>query len=171
MKALCLDQNHSNEGLVSKELEMESVADLWWRFNEYSNKLATALGRTRNIVGEYAERLAHQYYGGKLLGPSNISADIEGVDKTLYQVKSRKLNGNSSTQLSVIRSWGFDYLVVVLFEENGAIKQALEVPVEVAKEYGVKNSHQNGWVITTSKKFLNDNRSKNISASLSMLYK
>jgi hypothetical protein len=43
------------------------------------------------------------------------------------------------------------------------------MPVEVAKEYGVKNSHQNGWVITTTQQFLNDQRSKDISLQLSSL--
>ena len=150
---------------------MDEVNDLWLKFNEYSNKLSVALGRTSNIVGEYAEYLAHKHFGGRLLGISGSSADIEADDGTLYQVKSRKIKGSSSTQLNVIRSWNFDYLVVILFEEKGAIKKALQVPVEVAKEYGSANSHQNGWVITTSKRFLNDHRSTDITKSLSALNK
>jgi hypothetical protein len=114
---------------------MEEVKDLWQKFNEYSNKLAAVLGRTNNVVGEYAEYLTHQYYGGRLLEISGSSADIETKEGKLYQVKSRKITGSSTTQLSVIRSWEFDYLVVILFDEYGAIKKALEVPVEVAKEY------------------------------------
>jgi hypothetical protein len=62
-------------------------------------------------------------------------------------------------------------LVVVLFEASGAINKAVEVPVDVAKEYGTKNSHQNGWVITTSKRFLNDLRVKDITVALSLLNK
>ncbi len=145
---------------------MEEVKDLWLKYNEYSNKLASALGRTSNIVGEYAEYLAHQYYGGKLLDISKTSADIETENGKRYQVKSRKVKGTLSTQLNVIRSWEFDYLVVIMFDANGLIIKALEVPVEVAKEYGVKNNHQNGWVITTSQKFLNEKRSKDIIISL-----
>jgi len=148
---------------------MEDIKDLWLKFNEYSNKLAAALGRTSNIVGEYAEHLAHRYYGGRLLEISGSSADIEAPDGTLYQVKSRKIKGTSSTQLNVIRSWDFDYLVVILFDANGTVKKALEVPVAIAKEYGVPSSHQNGWVITTSQKFLNDPRSKDITIPLSAL--
>jgi hypothetical protein len=148
---------------------MEYIKDLWLKFNEYSNKLATALGRTSNIVGEYAEHLAYKHYGGRLLEISGSSADIETADGNLYQVKSRKIKGTPSTQLNVIRSWDFDYLVVILFDANGAVKKALEVPVEVAKEYGAANSHQNGWVITTSQKFLNDIRSKDITIPLSAL--
>ncbi|MGF1751900.1 DUF6998 domain-containing protein [Vibrio cionasavignyae] len=148
---------------------MEDIKELWLKFNEYSNKLTVALGRTSNIVGEYAEYLAHKHYGGKLLEISGSSADIRTDDGKLYQVKSRKVKSSTSTQLNVIRSWEFDYLVVILFSKDGSVKKAIEVPVEIAKEYGVANSHQNGWVITTSQKFLNDSRVKDISAKLSVL--
>lgn len=150
---------------------MEDVKDLWLKFNEYSNKLTNALGRTSNIVGEYAEYLAHKHYGGYLLEISGASADIEAPDGTLYQVKSRKIKGSISTQLNVIRSWDFDFLVVILFQANGSIKKAIQVPVEVAKEYGKINNYQNGWVITTNQKFLNDQRSTDITVSLCMLNK
>lgn len=150
---------------------MDEVNDLWLKFNEVSNNLSVALGRTSNIVGEYAEYLAHKHFGGRLLEISGSSADIEASDGTLYQVKARKIKGTPSTQLNVIRSWDFDFLIVILFEASGLIKKAVEVPVEVAKEYGVTNSHQNGWVITTSQKFLNDHRSADITISLSALNK
>lgn len=152
-----------------EERVMEDVKNLWLKFNEYSNKIANVLGRTNNIVGEYAEHLAHKNYGGRLLEISGSSADIEATDGMLYQVKSRKIKGTPSTQLSIIRSWEFNYLVVILFDVNGAVKKALEVPVEIAKEFGVANSHQNGWVITTSQRFLNDGRSKDITVQLSAL--
>ena len=148
---------------------MEEIKDLWLKFNEYSNKLAAALGRTSNIVGEYAEYLAHQFYGGRLLEVSGSSADIEDDNGKRYQVKSRKIKAALSTQLSIIRSWDFDYLVVILFDINGVIKKALEVPVSVAQEYGVANKHQNGWVITTSQSFLNDRRSKDITIPVAAL--
>ena len=136
---------------------MEEIKELWLNYNKYANKLSKALGRTNNIVGEYAEYLAHKYYGGRLLEISGASADIEALNGKLYQVKARKIKGTTSSQLSIIRSWDFDYLVVILFEPSGAIKQAIEVPVEIAQKYGAVNSHQNGWVITTSQSFLNNN--------------
>ena len=72
---------------------MEDVSDLWLKWNEYTNQLCAALGRTNNIGGEYAEYLAQQHYGGKLLAASSCSADIEAEDGTRYQVKARKVNG------------------------------------------------------------------------------
>jgi hypothetical protein len=145
---------------------VDDLHELWLKFNEHSNNLAAALGRTSNIVGEYAEHLAHGYYGGRLLEISGSSADIEADDGTRYQVKSRKTKGTLSTQLNVIRSWDFEFLVVVLFGGEGQVVKAIEVPVEVAKEYGARNSHQNGWVITTSQKFLSDGRTIDITARL-----
>lgn len=148
---------------------MEDLNHLWLKFNEYSNKLASSLGRTSNVVGEYAEHLANSYYQGKLLDISCVSADIETLDGSRYQVKSRKIKGSKSTQLNVIRSWDFDYLVVILFKQDGKILKAIEVPVSVAKEYAVENKHQNGWVITTSQSFLNDNRSKDLTIKIKSL--
>jgi hypothetical protein len=148
---------------------MENINKHWLQFNESSNVLAEALGRTANIVGEYAEYLANKHYGGELLNISGSSADIRDTAGHLYQVKARKLNSIQATQLGIIRSWDFNYLVVIIFDKNGGILKGLEVPVEIAKKYGVHNKHQNGWVITTNRNFLNDKSIKDISDSLSKL--
>lgn len=147
---------------------MEDLQDLWLKYNEYSNRLTEALGRTSNIVGEYAEYLAHRHYGGNLLSISGASADIEASDGKRYQVKSRKVKGTPTTQLNVIRSWEFDYLVVILFDARGYVKKALEVPVDVARVLAAPNAHQNGWVITTTQAFLNDPRCKDITSFMSV---
>ena len=133
--------------------------------------LADALGRTSNIVGEYAEYLAHLHYGGTLLNASSTSADIKSDDGTRYQVKARKCKTTQTTQLGVIRSWDFDYLVVILFDDNGTVTHGLEFPVNVAKEHAKPNSHQNGRVITTNQNFLTDHRAKDITEILSKLNK
>ena len=145
---------------------MDDIKILWFKFNEYSNKLALALGRTSNIVGEYAEYIAHQYYGGSLLPASAVSADIKTSNGNLLQIKSRKIKKSGTTQLGVIRSWNFDFLIVILFDENGKIIKAIEVPVEIAQIYAVPNKHQNGWIISTTKNFICDDRVKDISKFL-----
>ena len=116
------------------------------------------------VFGSIAPQTPH--YGGMLLRASESSADIEADDGTRYQIKSRKIKSTSSTQLNVIRSWEFDYLVVILFKADGKVLKALEIPAAVAKEYGVANGHQNGSVITTSRRFLVDSRSKDITPSI-----
>ena len=141
---------------------MDEVVELWKKYNEYSRRLSFVLGRTSNIVGEYAEYLAQKYTGGILLNASNSSADIQLSDGTLYQVKSRKIDGTLRTQLSIIRSWEFDFLFVILFDQDGLVLKSIISPVSVAKEYGRKNKHQNGWVITTTNQFMYDPRNVGI---------
>lgn len=149
--------------------DFESVSDLWLKYNDFANRLTAALGRTSNLVGEYAEHLTLQHYGGALLPASSCSADLRAEDGTTCQVKARKILGVMTTQLGVIRSWDFDFLVTVLFDDSGRVIRALETPVEIAKEHGVHNSHQNGWVITTNRRFLDDPRSRDITAALRSL--
>ena len=147
-----------------------NIKKLWNDYNTIVNKLSQALGRTTNIVGEYAEYLTAQYYNGKLLASSHKSADVvvlQNGKQVLYQVKARKMEHLSSTQLGIIRSWEFDFLVVIIFDLNGGILKALEVPVDIAKNYAKENSHQNGWVITTTQEFLNDQNSKDITKPMS----
>lgn len=163
--------NYRRNNLKFRNFSMENINKHWLQFNESANVLKEALGRTSNIVGEYAEYLSNKYYGGKLLNISGSSADIICAAGYLYQVKARKLNSIRATQLGIIRSWDFNYLVVVIFDKNGGILKGLEVPVEIAKKYGVYNKHQNGWVITTTRIFLNDISIKDISGALAEINK
>jgi hypothetical protein len=71
-----------------------NIKELWNDYNIIANKLSQALGRTSNIVGEYAEYLTAQYYNGELLASSHKSADVEVLQdgkQILYQVKARKM--------------------------------------------------------------------------------
>ncbi len=147
----------------------QSVKSLWRKFNVTANELSIALGRTKNIVGEYAEHLANQYYQGKLLKVSGASADIEMPDGTRYQVKSRKISGSPTIQLNVIRSWDFDFLVVILFDEIGDIYRSIELRMLVAREYAKESAHQRGGIITTSRSFLSYPRGRDITEAISTL--
>lgn len=151
--------------------EVNTLHDLWLSYNKYANLLSDALGRTSNLVGEYAEYLAQKHYGGKLLPASNASADLEGKNGKCYQIKSRKIKDNkTTTQLSVIRSWDFDYLVVVLFNNDGSVLKVIESPVDVAKEYADENSHQKGSVITTTQAFLSDARQTDLTSEFRVFF-
>ncbi|MDF1482618.1 hypothetical protein [Extensimonas sp. H3M7-6] len=147
---------------------MKNVQELWIMYNQCANLLAEQLGGTSGIVGEYGEYLALKNYGGKRLPASNKSADIEGPDGKLYQVKSRKLNLNGSltTQLGIIRSWDFDVLVAMLFDAKGHLLKALEMPKDVARALAKLNKHQNGDVITTDQTFFNHPQSKDITSDI-----
>ena len=142
-------------GLQQAETLPASEIGLLWKGYMKSLELITeALGRTSNIVGEYAERIVAQCLGGKLLGPSHKSADIRLPDGTLVQVKSRVPRQGEVTSLSVIRSWNFDYLAVVLFDTDGSVYRAIMIPKDIARKFAKPNKHQNGDCISTTREFL-----------------
>lgn len=135
---------------------MKEITDLWKEYNVSADLLKQRLGRTSNLLGEYAEYLVNEHLNGELLTASNASADIKTLNGKLYQVKSRKTTITLTTQLSIIRSWNFDFLAVVLFDKKGSVKKGLICSKSVSEQYGVYNEHQNGWVISTTNSFLND---------------
>jgi len=59
--------------------------------------------------------------------------------------------------------------VVILFDERGGVVKAVELPVETARSFGKENTHQNGWVISTTRKFLNAPDVRDITADLEAL--
>lgn len=137
---------------------MKEIAELWKEYSISTEFLKQRLGRTSNLLGEYAEYLVNEHLKGELLTASNASADIQTPNGDLYQVKSRRISSNLTTQLSIIRSWNFDYLSVVLFDEKGSVIKGIICSKSVAEQYGVYNEHQNGWVISTTNSFINDEK-------------
>ena len=101
--------------------KMKKTQELWRSYNLISKLLKEELNRTANLVGEYAEYLIAEYTSGDLLEASSKSADVISNSKELYQVKSRKLSDKLTGALGIIRSWNFDYLAVVIFDNYGNI--------------------------------------------------
>ncbi|MDD4490692.1 MAG: hypothetical protein PHD30_09370 [Paludibacter sp.] len=148
---------------------MNEITDLWKEYNTSSKRLKEKLGRTSNFVGEYAEYLVNKYLKGELLTASHASADIKAPNGDLHQVKSRKIINGLTTQLGIIRSWNFDFLTIILFDDNGSVIKGLIYPKSIAKKYAVENEHQNGWVISTTNEFLNDGNKLDITQKIRQL--
>jgi hypothetical protein len=131
-----------------------TIIKLWKNYHVIANLLFDAMGGEANIVGKFAEKLVADYYDGKQLPPSSKSADIVLTDGVTLQVKARVPRQAMTTSLGIIRTWDFDYLVVVLFSTDGAVAKAVEVDAETARNMATFNKLQNGWVITTTREFL-----------------
>lgn len=138
--------------------ECGPIAALWKQFSESREALTQALGRTSNVLGEIAERVVADYYGGRLLAASTASADVELEDGTMIQVKARIPRQGMTTSLSAIRSWGFNRLAVLLFNDSGSILFAGEIDADAAMEHATEVPHTNSWNITTTDAFLTDPR-------------
>ena len=106
--------------------------------------------RTMNSPqGDYGERLVAEAYDGELAPNSEKSWDVVTEAGDRIQVKSRVFDtarSASTRQMSVIRSWDFDTLVVILFSnEDLSITQAVEFETAVIKEHARYVKHVNGW--------------------------
>ncbi len=127
-----------------------NIHELWFEYNNAKNRIQQALGRTANILGEYAEMLVAQAYGGQLLPTSHKSADVLLPDGRTIRVKARIVTPGETTQLSVMRSWDFDLLVVLLFNKSGKLLWAGELKAEDARAISRFYKHTNGDQLWTT---------------------
>jgi hypothetical protein len=99
---------------------------------------ARGVVRTNNApAGDYAEYLVAAGLGGTLVPPSVKSHDVRLSDGTLVQVKARVISDppvGGWRQLSAIRSWDFDWLVVVFLSSvDYHVVRAVQIPKAAAQ--------------------------------------
>jgi hypothetical protein len=101
--------------------------------------------RTKNKpTGDYAEYLFCTAFGWSQQGNSTKSHDAVSPDGTTYQIKARHFSGKkSSRQLGAFRSFEFDYLAAVLFQEDYTVERAIIIPVTSIKGRTHRSTHTN----------------------------
>lgn len=126
--------------------------------------------RSRNApVGDLAETLVKIAYGGELAPASAKSWDIRANGRRL-QVKARLVaasGSRSKPQLSPFRTWDFDALVVVLFDEtNYRVSRAIEIPSDAARSL----AHDVKWVagqrVMANDKLMHHGQARDVTAEL-----
>jgi hypothetical protein len=96
-------------------------------------------------AGDYAELLVQRATTGSLAPKSQKSWDVLTPDRRRLQVKARVITPeNPSRQLSPIRSWGFDELVIVLFDDHFNLTHAVFLEQAVAEAASKWNEHVKG---------------------------
>jgi hypothetical protein len=104
--------------------------------------MTDALGRTNQVLGEFAEKIASVYYGGELHKANHEGSDLKTPDGKEVQVKSRQMEKiNFSTTLS-FSNLKFDELLYIIFHANGEVIQAAKTSKEYVEEHGTKNNAQ-----------------------------
>jgi hypothetical protein len=121
--------------------------------------------RRRSVVrsgnapaGDYAEWLVARATKGELEPQSNRSWDVTARNGDHLQVKARIVtdpHSKGQRQLSVFRSWKFDGLVIVLFDDSCRVSRATFLEhgdARKAKRYW--SSHVNGDVLYATDEML-----------------
>ena len=97
-------------------------------------------------------------FSGELAPNSEKSWDVMTPDGQKLQVKSRLLDDprkSKQRQLSPIRSWGFDSLVIVLFDSTYRVWKAVKVPANLVRGTGTHSDWVNGELIVARDSLLN----------------
>jgi hypothetical protein len=110
--------------------------------------------RTGNApLGDYAEFVAHQVYGGALAANSSKSFDIKAADGRLIQVKARVVDPSTSRSavFSAFRSFDFDAATFMVFDATTyQLEWAREVtPIEI-ETAARRSSHINAHLLRIS---------------------
>ncbi|HZJ50617.1 MAG TPA: hypothetical protein VFF07_07135 [Actinomycetota bacterium] len=126
--------------------------------------------RTTNApTGDYAEFLVARLLGVKLAPNSERSWDLRDQDDKTLQVKSRVVANPRTAgerQLSPFRSFGFDEMAIVLFDDDYRVWRAVRLPVTVAEERSTYRPHVNGHILFAKDQLLNDPLAIDITSEL-----
>ncbi len=132
-------------------MKMNEILLLLRRYGRIMRRLRLAgiIRSGNNPAGDFAEYLVAKKFGLDLTPNSNKSYDaIHPKLKKRYQVKARRVTQfNKSKLLSVIRSFEFDFLVAVIFNEDFTVHEAFLIPATIARRYSKTNKHQNGYIL------------------------
>ena len=118
---------------------------------------ARGIVRTENSpVGDYAEWLVAESFGWERVKSSVKGHDlVDPVSGLRYEVKSRRASKKiKSPQLSAIRDIQgshFDFLIVIIFDQDFNVLRALKVPHAVVHGVGKHNVHTNSLLLHADK--------------------
>jgi hypothetical protein len=108
-----------------------------------------------NPIGDIAEELVAQHYGGERGSFSQKTWDVR-IGRELLQVKALRRTGvRTRRNLSPIRSDdGYTAVVVVVFTDDLRVDHAVRIPREVVNELFPRRPHVNGRVIHLGRRLL-----------------
>lgn len=135
-----------------RPLRGESVPSLLGQYAEILAELrARGIVRTSNApLGDYAEYLTQQVYGGELAANSVRSYDLIDTEGRRVQVKARTWASTTSASsvFSVFRSFDFDVAVLLVFSQKTyEMLWAVEMEPAAIEQAARWSSHVNGHLL------------------------
>jgi hypothetical protein len=147
--------------MTTSELSTSSVLELLQLGRATIEEL-----RLRGVVrsgnapaGDYAEWLAAERLPGTLAGRSERSWDVLTESGERIQVKARVVadpKDPGQRQLSVLRSFDFDWLLILLFDDKFRVWRAVKVLPAAAELSAYRSEHVNGYVLYAKDSLLDD---------------
>lgn len=110
----------------------------------------TGVVRTNNNpVGDIAEAIVAQHYGGERGSFAQAGWDVKTPDGTRIQVKAiRQTSTNKRSNVSPIRDSDYDQVVLVVFDEDFLVTEGWVIDRDTVEELFPVKAYVNGRVIT-----------------------
>ncbi len=141
-----------------------STLKLLQTYSDIINELKTrgVLRTTNNPVSDYAEYLVAEKLKIKLEVNSKKSYDATDLrSKKTYQIKSRRIiKPTGSFQLGIMRSLDFDFLIVVIFNQDFSISYICQIPKKIITNYAKWSEYQKGYILILNDRVLKDKKVK-----------
>ncbi|MEU4430026.1 hypothetical protein AB0F65_05020 [Nocardia rhamnosiphila] len=136
------------------DLTVPELLRLW--AGSMSELMERGLIRTgNNPVGDLAEAIAHEHFGGERGSFSQKGWDIRTPDGERIQVKGmRRTGANKRANLSAIRDADYDTLVVVIFDQDFDLTVSFTMPRAKVEESFTRSAHVNGIIPRISNRLL-----------------
>lgn len=144
----------------ASEMNKIHLEDLLKTYSEIITELRrrNVVRSSNNLTSDYGEFIAARFMKLELSKNSNKGYDAIDKKGIRYQIKSRRVTRfNKSKQLGVIRnikSNPFDFLVVVIFEEDFSIKEIWKIPLSNVIKHSRFSKHQNGNIAILNKSLI-----------------
>lgn len=104
-----------------------------------------------NPIGDIAEGIVHQHYGGERGSFSQAGWDVQTDTGERLQVKAlRRMPGSRRRNQSPIRDRDYDAVIVVVFDENFAIERGLRLSRDLVERLFEHKPYVNGRIITVT---------------------
>lgn len=106
-----------------------------------------------NPIGDIAEAIVAEHYGGKRGSFSQSGWDVKLPDGERLQVKGlRRTGARGRRNLSPIRDSDYDAVIVVVFDEDFRVVEGLRIERATVEALFSHRAHVNGRIITVTDK-------------------
>jgi hypothetical protein len=122
-------------------------------------RLRDVVRTNNNPVGDIAEAIVAAHYGGERGGFSQAGWDVKTPEGERIQVKAMRTTPTTKRRnFSAIRDRDYDFVLIVIFDEDFRVLDGLRLSREVVEELFEHRAHVNGRVITITQRWRDDPR-------------
>jgi hypothetical protein len=118
-----------------------------------------------NPIADLAETVVADYFGVEPEPPNQKSYDVKTKDGKRIQVKALRRTKSTRRGLSAIRTLGFDYVAMVIFELDMELVEVVLIPLAAVKAHMGWSKTWKSHRLSVTKKLLDDRRVRRIPVS------